>query len=66
MAHKTITILVKAYEALLRLKKPKESFTDVILRLTSRRNLLEFAGKWKGDPRELEEALSELCTVWRR
>ena len=45
MAHKTITILVKAYEALLRLKKPKESFTDVILRLTSRRNLLDFAGK---------------------
>jgi len=66
MAHKTITISVEAYEALLKLKKPKESFTDVILRLTSRKSLLEFAGKWKGDPRELEEALSVLHSAWRR
>lgn len=33
MAHKTITISEKAYEALAALKKGKESFTDVILRL---------------------------------
>ena len=66
MAHKTITISVKAYEVLLRLKEPRESFTDVILRLTSRRSLLEFAGKWRGDPGELEEALSELRSAWRR
>ena len=65
MAHKTITISVEAYEALLRLKKPKESFTDVILRLTSKKSLLEFAGKWKGSLEELEKALSELRSAWK-
>ncbi|MBO3839468.1 MAG: antitoxin VapB family protein [Thermoproteota archaeon] len=34
MGHKTITISDEAYEALFRLKRDKESFTDVILRLT--------------------------------
>ena len=66
VAHKTITISIEAYRALLRLKGPKESFTDVILRLVSRGSLVEFAGKWRGDPRELEDALSELRSAWRR
>lgn len=66
MPHKTITISVEAYEALLREKRGKESFTDVILRLTSRRSLLEFAGKWAGDPKELERSMSELRRLWRR
>ena len=35
MAHKTITISENAYEALARSKKENESFTKVILRLTS-------------------------------
>ena len=33
LAHKTITISDEAYRALKRLKKPNESFTQVILRL---------------------------------
>ncbi|MHA2247413.1 MAG: antitoxin VapB family protein [Candidatus Hodarchaeales archaeon] len=33
MAHKTITISEEAYKALDRIKKEKESFTDVILRI---------------------------------
>ncbi len=34
MAHKTITISEEAYKALARVKNEKESFTDVILRIT--------------------------------
>ncbi len=46
MSHKTITISEEAYDALARMKKTNESFTDVILRLTSRKGsaqaLLDF------------------------
>jgi predicted CopG family antitoxin len=38
MAHKTITISDDAYEALARSKRENESFTKVILRLTSDRS----------------------------
>ncbi len=67
MPHKTITISLEAYKALLREKRGKESFTDVILRLTSRkkRSLLEFLGKWAGDPEELDEALTKLDELWK-
>ncbi len=34
MAHKTITISEEAYKALARIKNEKESFTEVILRIT--------------------------------
>ncbi len=37
MGHKTITISDDAYDALARSKKGEESFTKVILRLTSER-----------------------------
>jgi predicted CopG family antitoxin len=36
-AHKTITISVEAYDALKRAKEDYESFTDIILKLTRRR-----------------------------
>ena len=46
MAHKTITISDKAYEALAKARTDNESFTKVILRLTSERSkgarLVEF------------------------
>jgi len=46
MAHKTITISEEAYDALARMKKTNESFTDVILRLASKKGsaqaLLDF------------------------
>lgn len=35
MAHKTITISERAYDALARRKEKNESFTDVILKMTS-------------------------------
>ena len=37
MCHRTITISDEAYRALSKLKRAKESFTDVILRLASGR-----------------------------
>ena len=48
MAHKTITISEEAYDALSRMKKANESFTEVILRLASKGNaqaLLDFVKK---------------------
>ena len=48
MAHKTLTISEEAYEALAELKKEKESFTDLIKRITAplrKKRLSEFAGK---------------------
>lgn len=41
MASKTLTITEAAYERLLAEKRPGESFTDVILRLTKRRSLFD-------------------------
>ncbi len=37
VAHKTITISEEAYDALAKMKKERESFTDVILRVASSR-----------------------------
>ncbi len=65
MGVKTITISIEAYEALLRLKRPGESFSDVILRLAKRRSLLDLAGVWRDvDDEELERVLKEIREVW--
>ena len=45
MAHKTVTISEEAYEALAGIKREKESFTEVILRIVKKKqegNLLEY------------------------
>jgi predicted CopG family antitoxin len=39
VAHKTLTISEEAYRALFQLKNGNESFTEVILRLTKRKEL---------------------------
>jgi len=44
MGVKTITISIEAYEDLLKLKRPGESFSDMILRLAKKRSLLDLAG----------------------
>lgn len=49
---KVISLSDRAYEILVKLKKGGESFSDVILRLSKKkekRPLTVFAGKWKGD-----------------
>ncbi len=44
MGARNISISDEAYERLKSIKKPGESFTDVINRLTGRRSILELAG----------------------
>jgi predicted CopG family antitoxin len=49
---KVISLSEKAYETLKGMKKPGESFSDVVLRVAQGKNkksLLEFSGKWVGD-----------------
>ena len=44
MAIKTITITEEAYERLKMKKEKNESFTDVINRITGKRDIMELAG----------------------
>jgi Uncharacterized conserved protein len=49
---KVISLSEKAYETLKSLKKPGESFSDVVIRVGSKekkKSLLEFAGTWHGN-----------------
>ncbi len=45
MAHKTLTISEEAYKRLLKEKMERESFTDVVIRLTTRKSFFETAKK---------------------
>ena len=61
------TISNEAYEALLKEKKEGESFSDVILRLTSGSNkekILKFAGIWKDT--EVDDVMKELEKMWSK
>jgi predicted CopG family antitoxin len=49
---KVVSLSNEAYLTLKNLKKPGESFSDVVLRVTGerkRKSLLEFAGTWEGN-----------------
>lgn len=60
---KVISISDTAYERLASLKRGKESFSDVVIRLTEKekkKSLLEYAGSWKGSYEEAERIKKEL------
>ena len=49
---KVVSLSKKAYQTLKDLKRPNESFSDVVLRVAGERkkkSLLEFSGKWVGN-----------------
>jgi predicted CopG family antitoxin len=58
---KVISLSERAYATLKKLKRPKESFSDLVLRMASqedRKSILEFAGTWKGS--DIEEVFSQI------
>ncbi len=59
MAHKTLTISEEAYNALKRLKREEESFSDVILRITRSASLLEYVESTEFS-RELADRIEEV------
>jgi predicted CopG family antitoxin len=66
MATKTISITQEAYDALLREKVNKESFTDTILRITKKSGrLIDCFGTWKMTDKEEETIHAELADGWR-
>jgi len=60
MATKTISITKAAYDRLKARKGPDESFSDVVLRLTERRPLAEYAGMLsKSSVKAIREGIEE-------
>jgi predicted CopG family antitoxin len=58
---KVISLSEKAYETLKGMKKPGESFSDVVIRVAGKekkKSLLEFSGKWVGD--DIDEVFAEI------
>lgn len=63
MAAKMVALDQEAYDRLKRLKRPGESFSDVVKRVTARkRPLTALAGIWKDYPREDFDRFEE----WRK
>jgi len=62
MATKTISITEEAYDRLLSEKERDESFTNIILKLTGRKDLLRYIRSLKPDENlanSIEEAMTE-------
>ncbi len=60
---KVISLSNTAYEEMKSLKQAGESFSDVVMRLSEKvrhRPLLDFFGRWEGDPQETERIKKKL------
>jgi len=58
---KVISLSERAYGRLKKLKRPNESFSDVVLRMAGEeggKSILDFAGAWKGS--DIEEVFSQI------
>jgi predicted CopG family antitoxin len=58
---KVISLSKEAYETLKGMKKPGESFSDVVLRVAQpkkKKSLLEFSGKWHGN--DIDEVFAQI------
>ena len=68
MATKCITITVEAYEKLARLKKGKDSFSDVINReIGEKSSLMELAGIFGEEGgKDFEKAIKDNRKRWKR
>ena len=68
MGHRNITISDEAYEILAKLKRDKESFTDVIKRVfkeQGKKPLAQFSGTWQGTPEELDQIMADIENQWQ-
>jgi len=67
MSTKTISITEEAYNRLASRKEEKESFSDVINKITKKRDILEFAGLLNEEQgKELENAINESRKLSRK
>lgn len=65
MVSKNISIVDEAYKSLKSEKREKESFSEVILRLTKKRSKISDSfGKWVISEKEVESFSSELKKAW--
>lgn len=68
MSSKNISLKKEAYKRLITLKKPKESFSDEIIRLTEKNTgscLTGFLGLWKNMSKEEKECFEEGVKISR-
>ena len=67
MATKTLSITEDAYERLASFKEGKESFSDVITKLTKKNSILDLVGILSPEEgRELKKNLTERRKLWRK
>jgi len=67
MAAKTVALDLEAYDRLKHLRRPGETFSSAVKRLTGRRrSILEYAGIWKDIPEEDLERLRAFFASGRR
>ena len=67
MGYKTISLSDEAYKKLASLKRGRESFSEVVLRLYSKapkKALASFAGGWDMTDEEAERVFGEIAELW--